>query len=369
MRIAIVTFHNAFNYGATLQCVALSYMLSKEGMEVSVIDYLPKYVEDKKSVFRYLKSIKNSNNKIKGLAKGVAYLRFAGDIQKRNSAFDDFVRQNVKLTETYVTWKDLEMNPPAADAYICGSDQVWNKVITNNCFDRAFFLQFVKSGLRIAYAVSLGETSPSGNKDELLTLTRGFDFISVREENVAKELRKVLSRDVATGIDPTLFLEEADYSIFEKPVDFAQIRYLLLYNIQNSALSISLAEKIAREKNLSIIDISPNPFQKVKGSIKKIYVGPGEFLTLVKNAEFIVTNSFHGMAFSLIYKKQFYTVPHKKRPERMISLLRLSGLESRIINSSNDELSYSLIDYDNVSEKIRKVSEVSKTLLLNAIER
>lgn len=368
MRIAIVTFHNAFNYGATLQCAALSKMLSKQGVDVSVIDYLPGYVEDKKSVFRYLKDVKKANNKIKAAAKGVAYLRFAIDIHKRNRAFDDFVRKNMNLTRTYSTERELEIDPPTADAYICGSDQVWNKVITNNAFDDVFFLQFVKNGLRIAYAVSLGETGPSENKDELSSLTKKFDFISVREENIAVELGKVLSRDVATVVDPTLLLDEADYTAFEKPVSFAPDRYLLVYNIQNSDLSISLAEKIAREKGLQIIDISPNPFQKAKGSIKKISVGPGEFLTLIKNAEYIVTNSFHGTVFSLIYRKQFYTIPHKKRPGRMVSLLRLCGLEDRIINSPDAKLSFNEIDYENVSKKIRRVSKDSKQLLLEAIE-
>lgn len=367
MKTAIVTFHNAFNYGATLQCAALSKILSKHGIEVVVIDYLPEYVENKKSIYRYLKETKKNRNKLKAVAKGIAYLRFAKDVQKRNAAFNTFVKEHMNMTKTYSSPKELDENPPKAAVYICGSDQVWNRSITGNQFDDAFFLRFVKKGRKIAYAVSLGETKPSEYRDELIKLTDGYRFISVREEDMAKELGECISTDVSTVVDPTLLLEEAEYRSFEKPVEVTTDKYLLLYNVQNSDISTGLAEIISKKKRLKIIDISPNPFRKIKGSTKRISEGPGEFLTLIRNAEFIVTNSFHGTVFSLIYRKQFFTVPHRKRSGRIISLLEMAGLENRLIDSLYYDEHNTKIDYDEVWSRIHKASDVSKDLLMKAV--
>lgn len=368
MKVVIITFHNAFNYGATLQCAALAEKLRDRGFEVSVIDYLPEYVENKKSIFRYLKDVKKAKNKLKALGKGVAYVRYANEVRRRNNAFDRFVQKHMSLTRKYSDVKELVSNPPSADTYICGSDQVWNRAITDNRFDKAFFLTFVKSGKKIAYAVSLGETKPSEVKEELSDLTEGFRFISVREEDMAKELGTYLSRDVSTVVDPTLLLREADYRAFEEPVDLSSEKYVLVYNVQNSDISLKTAETIAKKKGLEIIDISPNPFVKIKRSRKKISYGPGEFLTLIKHAEYIVTNSFHGTVFSIIYKKQFFTIPHKKRSGRMVNLLELLDLKSRIVESMPFDGIDDKIDYDEVTSKIEEASEESEKLLIEAIK-
>lgn len=343
MKISIITFHNTSNFGATLQCSALSYYLTRLGHEVKIIDYLPQYVLDKKSVFKEMKNIGKSHNKIKAMIKGLAYVVYAPALKRRDNKFEAFIQKNLVLTSTYHSYNSLNDDPPSADFYICGSDQIWNPSLTGGELDYAFFLQFVKEN-KAAYGVSMGEFDIEAEGNIVKTLVKDFSGISVREKSVAKKLSESIGKNVEVVLDCTLLLKAEEYSCMECDMAVLNKHYVLLYNVQNSKDAIAISKKIAYDHNLSIIDISPNPFAKVKGAKKIIDIGPGEFLTLIKNAEYVITNSFHGTVFSIIYERKFFSLAHSKRAGRVVDLLLSLELIDRLVKSV-EEIDDKPIDY------------------------
>lgn len=364
MKIDIITFHNTSNFGATLQCTALFNYLKKQRHEVQVINYLPVYVTDKKSAAKELRNVARSKNKVKAAVKGIAYLSKAKEIKERDRRFEEFINSNLSISETYSTYEDIKSNPPEANLYICGSDQIWNPALTGGELDEAFFLRFT-SGRKAAYGASMGEFEIEEHKDQLRKLTSDFGAISVRESSTAVRLSAVLEREVSTVLDCTLLLKKEDYEAMEKPVN-THDSYVLVYDMQRSSVTDQLAQNLARQENLKIIDISPNPFITHKNSTKMIGIGPGEFLTLVKNAEYVVTNSFHGTVFSIIYGKQFFSVPHSTRSGRVVDLLNSLNLSERLVRSGELQ-DMNPVNYDIVYSVLEGTRQGSYAYLNNVL--
>lgn len=359
MKVNIITFHNTMNFGASLQCAALSRYMTSLGHDVEVINYLPDYVMNKKSV---LKEFKKAHS-VRGIVKGFAYLSKAGTIKSKDKKYTDFLERNIRLTKPYHSYDDILSDVPQADLYICGSDQIWNPSLTGDSLDKAFFLDFVGEGkARVAYGASVGELDFEKHRDELKKLTEGFRSISVREKTVSDKLSGVIGREVNVVLDPTLLLNKEDYSSMELSCNVPSGKYLLLYNIQNSDLTISTAKKIAAERNLEIVDISANPFQKIKGTTRLLNIGPGEFLTLYKNADYVVTNSFHGTVFSIVYEKNFNSGLHTTRGGRIRDLLNSLELNNRI-TADNSDINSSDIDYHIVKNKLDSLRESSQSFI------
>lgn len=366
MKISIITFHNTSNFGATLQCTALSRYLESIGNEVFIIDYLPQYILNKKSVLKEFKKIGSSRNKLKAFAKGFAYLSHYSELRRRDMAFETFINKNLRLTSTYHTIKELCDNPPKSDFFICGSDQIWNPALTGNSFDDAFFLTFTNRD-KASYGASVGELNIEQYGNEIKAKVGDFKGVSVREISVAGRLSEVLNQDVKTVLDCTLLLKGKDYSALEKEMTLRDKPYLLFYDMQRSKASEKVARQIAEQKRLRIIDISPSPFITVKGSEKRIDIGPGEFLHLVKNASYIVTNSFHGTVFSILYHKTFLTFLHSTRSGRVVDLLNELDLHDRIVDSA-DIVPQKEINYLSVDEKLDHKRQQSYGYLRSILE-
>lgn len=352
MKICVITFHDTLNFGASLQCTALAHYLNSSGHDASIVNYLPEYVLDKKSGFKEIKNIGKSSNKVKALVKGLAYLSKSGNIKEKNRNYESFLSSNIQRTKAYHTLDDLMKDPPEADLYICGSDQIWNPALTGGKLDPAFFLKFAK-GRKAAYGASVGELDIAGNAEELKELTGDFMRISVREKSVAPDMAKAVGKDVSVVLDCTLLLDKDEYIKMESTWPETQKPYVLIYNVQNSVESVRIAQKIASEKGLDIIDISPNPFAKVKGVRKLMNIGPGEFLRLFHGAEYVVTNSFHGTVFSIIYEKNFWALGHSKRAGRTFDLLESLGLLDRFIKESSEITDYA-VNYSIVKDLLEK---------------
>lgn len=350
MKIDIITFHDTANNGATLQCCALSRYLEKHGAYVEVIDYMPLYVCKRKRIFKSIEPEKGVKHTLRTIKNNIITAAYSSRIKKRNRRFDEFIHNNIRLTRRYENEKDLFQDPPEADLYICGSDQIWNPVLTGGELDNSFFLRFAK-GRKSSYGVSVGEVDVGEYKDEYLKLTADLDAISVRERSSARELSKVLGKTVEVVADCTLLLDETDYSLMERSDIKIDEPYLLLYNIQHSLTTIAIARREAEKRGLIIVDISPKPFKRVTGAIHLFDIGPAEFLSLFRGASFVVTNSFHGCTFSVIYKKQFVTVPHTVRFARMVDLMETLDIRDRIAYDSAYEVSGE-IDYKRVYDNL-----------------
>lgn len=349
--IGIITFHNEKNYGAILQNYALQYYLKSMGYnDVYTINYI-------EPTEKYIKDIFVKNNKsfyIKRFFKVLVtnFIYFNKNFI-RNVNFKKFINKNINLYGKYKNEKELKLNPPKLDVYITGSDQVWNTKITNGLKD-VYTLNFGNDNtIRMSYAASLGNKEIESNEiNDYKYKINKINYISVREESARNILSNILNKNVEVVLDPTLLLSKDDWlKIIDDNLEYDE-KYILVYDLEKNDKLYTFAQEIAKILNLKIINFRR---KKIKNVISKYHVGPDGFLNLFNNTELVITNSFHGLAFSLIFEKDFFIFPHSKTFSRTENLLEKVNLTNRIIKENIDYDSLLInrkIDYHNVKEKI-----------------
>lgn len=346
MRVYTLTFNFALNYGAQLQMYALQKYLEKNEIEVSVVNYHPKWVEKRDDSF----SIKNLILKIFNA--------------KKRKIFEKFQNDYIHFTTYCRTIQDIEFLPQP-DCYIAGSDQIWNSDLTRG-IDKAFFLDFKTTAKKIFYAASIGIDELSiENLKLMIPMLSKCDAISVREKNLQNEMNIPEIPKTRCVLDPSFLLEKDDYLRISKNIPMK--KYVLIYQMRTDNRCYELAKKIADKYNLSIVEIGA--LRKKNGVNEvKYFFGPAEFLGYFLNAEYIVTNSFHGTVFSIIFRKQFFTVELETNQMRITSLLQRLRLMDRVISSTNiQQISISNIDYSICEPFINKEILKSKEFLEQVI--
>ena len=366
MKASLVTLHRVFNYGSVLQTYATQRIFEDAGCEVEVVDYITEQRTAKRillgkgAFFR----LKNAKRIIRLPFKTASFL-----IKKRK--FGKFLKKNCSLTkQKYIKAEDIIKNPPEADIYITGSDQVWNSQY-NEGVDKGFFLEYAPENKKcIAFVSSFGKkTLASDEKEITREYLKKYDALSVREDSAA-EILKDLGYSSECLIDPTLQINKAEWQKIASPRLIKQ-KYLilmLLYNEDNGATDY--ARKIADEKGLKLVKISWELKKHKKVDKLMTHRTPEDFLSLFANADFVVTNSFHGLAFSINFNRDFVVVPRKEFNSRLESLLRLTGLESRMAFSESDaiEASRADINYDNVNCILEEERARVKKFVENSIK-
>lgn len=346
--IKIITLHKVFNYGSVLQTYATVKLFEKENCNVSVIDYISKRFDNKKIFINF---DYEGNN----LKKAIYTVLRIPIILKRKVLFNTFLRKHVKFTKRYHYYRDLLNNPPQADIYITGGDQCWNK--NDNSFDPAYYLKFGdKKTKRVSFSTSVGEDNLTvSEKKKLINLLNDYNMISTREKSSALILSELLNKKVDYIIDPTLQLNSGDWDIIASKRLVKQ-KYLLLYLLYDEDLGATdFAIKYAHENNLKIVQINFKLKKKSNIDILMSHRSPADFLALIRDAEFIVTNSFHGLAFSVNYNKQFVVFKRKNANNRMYNFLKLINLENRLIDKTCSISSISdKINYTNVNKILEK---------------
>jgi len=362
MRIGILTFHCAHNYGAVLQCYALQETLKSMGHEVEVIDYLPDFLTASYRRFSLNRFL--SKNPFALIKKTIREFWLLDIRIKRYAAFNNFICSRLYLSKR-VNGKSI---PQDYDIYIMGSDQIWNPRITKG-FDLVYFggFQFAKGKRKyISYAASMGfqELSDS-DKRFCASALQNFDSISVREFQTASLLQPLISKKIETVIDPTLLV---DVKIWEAMAVAPRIgkKYVLVYQIGVDHDIIRLAKKIAKEINAVVVEVMAWAYPR-KSRYRMQCATPEEFLGWVKYASCIVTTSFHGTAFSVIFNRPFYNVTGDRNDVRSRSLLKSLGLENRII-TKNSSSAFSEIDYNDANRKIYSLQSKSKNFIKKAVE-
>lgn len=370
MEIKTITCHDVYNYGASLQAYALQRHLENLGHHVEIIDYLPDYLNR-----RYHFLSVSPNSKLYRLAKifypispiiGIWQNRRELKFWKRKKRFDEFKKNYLKTTcNTYRSFDELQTNKPEADLYIAGSDQIWNTQYSNGK-DPAFYCLFEDDKRKcISYAASFGTHKIYKGYEEFVKKgLSNFRAISIREQT-GVQIAKSLNYNAQLVIDPVFLLENSDWINFCK---FSKIKekYVLVYDfLHNDSRIKELAVKLAskgRFKIYSINDISSLPYAD-----KNINdAGPIEFLQYIYNAQIIISTSFHATAFSVIFEKEFYTLPliGHSNSSRMKDFLSSLNLNERFISEKLKE-DYKPIDYSQSSLKLRTYIETSKKWLSN----
>lgn len=364
-KIGIITFHNAHNYGAVLQAYALQKVLSKSN-DVELINY------KNKAISRGYRIIKINKKSFR-----LFIITFFSDLInlrkniKRYKVFEDFINKKLKLTKPYKSVEELKNNFPKKDIYITGSDQVWNSQITQGLSD-AYTLNFGDVNInRISYAASIGNANINDlEKDEFIKKLSNLNYISVREENAKNSLQNLIKNNIEVVLDPTLLVkkEEWDKEIINEVQK--DEKYILAYVVAKDDDHLKILNKLSEKTGLKIIHFD-NSNAAIKNILANKYTaGPLEFISLVKNAEYIVCTSFHATIFSIIFNKKFWVVPHKKTGSRVINLLKKLGISERAVNSLEEfeKLDYDKeIDYENVNKRLEEERKKSIDWLNNAI--
>lgn len=349
MKTGVVTFHSAHNYGATLQAWALQKALKKLGTEPCIVNYHPQVIDRLYVVPR-----------LDTMAKRIQYLK-KKDVRRRRkklkvkyAKYQAFLREHFKLAGDYTSFEELAANPPGMDCYITGSDQVWNPDHTGG-YDPAYLLEFAEKGSRrISYAASIGrERFPAQYRENYANALARFDAISVREQSAAGAVREAAGELPAVVLDPTLLLDRKEYEEIKVPTERGE-RYILVYMMETNRKLIQLADSISIATGLPVIQRKPGKI--FRNELDSFYTHtPGEFLGEMEKAEYVITNSFHGTVFSIIYERPFISMLHSQTGSRTIDLLNSLGLESHILYEARDFKDMKQFDIENPRELQKRI--------------
>lgn len=341
MKINILTFHYANNYGAVLQCYALSKAIEQMGYSVELLNLIP-----------------NKSEKISLKSKLRIYLL--------NRKFDSFRKNELpKQTEVFSNLEQLNSSYPSADYYVVGSDQVWNPQITKDN-SLAYFFSFLKNERRIAYAASFGVEEWNWEVAEVKGLLNKFSAIGIRETQGVELCSKVFNINSEKVVDPTLILNSyQDLLKGEKPLDVE----LATFKFQKGVDWYLFINNFSSMHKLDLVHI--NDYKLLKKGKSFNFCSVSKWLNILASSKFIVTDSFHCMVFAIIFKKQFIALPaHKGRTSRMKSLLSDLGLLERFFETYEEvdnKIASEKIDYSSVDKKLTKLKSHSIEFLSRSL--
>lgn len=377
MKIGIITFHQSHNCGSMLQAFALQHVLNELGYKNEIIDFANR---GSREIYSILPPIHPFRRGIRGRLKNwICVLPFYFLIKRQSSFYYSFLKDHLTLSaKSYFSNHDLQCAKFNYTHYVCGSDQVWNTRCPDA--DDSYFLNFVKFGKKIAYAVSMAAnriTDFSENISHYKNLLSSFDAISVRETNAIKEIHKLGVTDVQLLLDPTLLLSQKDWEnalpIGERIINE---EYIFYYAYSYSDEVNKIVKHISEEYNLSVYIMEA----RILGTTNVRQLGfrlcdksgPLAFLNLMKYAKLSLTTSFHGTVFSVIFHKPFWFINssmHSEYDDRASSLLEQVGLPEHLIYGKQllQQNVMESIDYEIVEKHIYILKNKSKTFLVNAL--
>lgn len=356
-KVAIMTlYYRNKNYGGLLQSFALTKLVRKAGYNCEQLcwKYIP-YISNNISSQRLGFNLRVRNFSFK-ILKFFLYKIYASRINFRNKEFEKF-EQSIPHSEIKYTRENIDKANEEYDGFIAGSDQIWNM----SWYNPEYFLNFVsKDKYKFSYAASMPDIDISeADKNKVIKHLENFDDISVRESNTADFLTKTLNRNVLTVLDPTLLLGEEEWSKLASERLIKQ-KYIFCYFLGKNPEDRKLVKSFARKTGLKIASFPHlNSFNLVDIGFAKynFYVGPKEFLSLIKNAEYVFTDSFHAAVFSNIFKVKHFVFSRKGQnmDSRVETLLAMFEQQHRFCDTT-DKYNVNYI----LSQKDKTVSGESK---------
>lgn len=376
MRIGIITYWSSSdNYGQQLQCFALQKYIKGLGHDAYLIKYMP--ISSVPLWRRIVRSIKYRllvSSEQKENDKKNAEISSTNELLNAKRNFVGFRNNYIDSTDiVYHSIHELRANPPKADVYICGSDQVWNNRLEDEN-TAGWFLDFGSPKTRrLSYAASIGREIDSKEYESFSKYLKRFDAISVREQKANDFCHHLGFEKSIVAIDPTLLLKSSDYNVLnngiKKEGSSKPYAFIYLLNIRNSdEVYWDEFHKMIQENDLSVRVVASSgylPAQDFLPGYQNEQATIPEWLSLIKHSEFVITTSFHGVVFCLLNHKPFYAVllnnEFSKGNDRIISLLKTVGLEKKIVSSASDinSIKFVEINWDNVDEKLSKLRKES----------
>ncbi len=375
-KIGILTSTPSFNdnYGAVLQAYALQVKLTELGHEPWDLVYRDKserVPEKKGTPLERFKAIFLSGN---SFSSGIAVVKTKRSRALRERAFRSFLAERLSVAPGTLDYGWLVEHVSDYDAYICGSDQVWNPRCHGGVNDPGYFLQFA-CGVRrtVSYAPSFGvSVLPESCLQNLGDYASNIDFVSVREDSGAKLLSEA-GIDAQVVVDPTLLLAAADYDLAATRPDWLPERYLAVYKFGERSEYDKRIRATARRLGLDVVNIPArldSPFRT------RWNLGPAEFLAIIRDAELVCTDSFHATVFSTVYRTPCIVFPRdtpgskKSMNSRMEGLLRRLGMEARYASTPAgwDNALQAELDYDEAHRRLAEWRSDSEAFLQKALD-
>ena len=377
-KIGLVSVHNP-NYGSMLQTYALHTYLYEIGADNEIILYTKK---NDLRLIRRLMNIQLVLMKGRVLYRDMFCRFFHPDIAKqlslRMSKFEDFKNKHFKFSRNHIGWKDLLTTNQDYDTFIIGSDQVWNPINIGTDF---FNLLFTEDGkYRISYASSFGVSSiPNSQIQKTRHYLERIQCLSTREKTGVEIIKNLTGRDAELVCDPTLLVNKDLWDRMKGEKRFINEKYIFCYFLGNNPGHRDFANrfkaqtgyKLVALQHLDELILSDINF----ADIKAFDVGPAEFVNLISNAEFVLTDSFHGTIFSLLYHKRFFTFSRFESSSkgstnsRVVSLLEMMGVKEHHIKVTQtiDDCLKAEIDFDSIDKKIDVFRQKSREYLHKAL--
>ncbi len=356
-KIAVITMSHSTNYGGVLQSVALDCVLKRQGADSTFIVHQPPrkaynsirdYLENRATICSS-DGIKNKIRIAGGIVKTILSNRDYFNQRAKIKSFNEF-QNELKSTPYFPDCESIRKAGLVYDAYITGSDQVWNSKFSRGKLDDCYMLSFVEEGKKYSYAASTGGKKADSEISLICEKIRDFEGISVREETLRKQLSQQ-GINAITVADPTLLISREEWTTMEKKVRLPE-HYIMVYCLEHDAELDECIRQVSEKTGYPVIDVFPK-VSKIKAKYKKqcLRYGPAEFLYTIDNADYVLTNSFHALAFSFIFQKKFGCVLRKGQEERMTDFLELLSLKDRIINKKNCQKVLEYIEYSSISIK------------------
>lgn len=359
-KIGIITFHNSYNCGSMLESYAMQTIIEKQNIQAEIVNFSS---DGQKELY----SVWFKNNSIKNIIKNIILIPVHKRLINNNNKYEEFKNKNFKLSKQYNSGDKIdEMD---YDIVIAGSDQIWN--ITIKDADDVYFLNWVKNARKVAYSPSFGAKKISDyttNIEKYQNYLTDFDALSIRENNGKKWLKELINKDVDVLLDPTLLLDCEDYDKIMATDIKINDKYIFFYSPSFNINICKYVKKIADKYNLKVITWSTKSYctKMIKrfGFVLPDYENPSMYLYLIKNAELVLTTSYHGTIFSTIYRKKFITIKNGEmygNDDRVITLLSQMDMMDRLIPYEfDDKFDYlSNVDYSKYDESIKKLREKS----------
>ena len=396
-RVAIITlFHGSTNYGGVLQAYALQTVISELGFDSKQLRFSKTSIDDdstiiriKKRMISLLQDINNIDELIELLIKICRYslslvyrlvqlpsqkLYINSRRELRRNNFEKFNRKYIESSIVY-TNDTIAGSVNDYDIFVCGSDQIWNP----SWYTKAYFLSFVPDTcLKIAYAVSIGVDKLSEEQIAFMqTLVNRIQHISVREEKAKELLSDFTDKEVEWVLDPTLLLTSEEWNSIastEKIKTPYVLSYILGNNKQNRTCVSSFAKKMSM-KLVTLPFVASNDIRQIFFGDMHSYGGPDSFIALIRDAEYVITDSFHGMVFSILFHKKFVMLKrtndekHGSMNSRLYSMSKIFHLEGQIVDSSNTDFDQIInsINYAPIDIILEEWRRKSKTYLIKSL--
>lgn len=373
MKTGIVTWTTYNNLGTVLQAYALQAFLNQAGIENEIISDRP--------IIEARKAKSADSQKQKSMFSLLIHPRRL--LKKIGKGFEDKKRESYFLTQQKIgefktkelrIWEAKDLDFPKCldcifDAFLCGSDQIWSTLDVN--FDGYYYLNFTNKS-KISYAPSLGVAEiPEDKKGLIRSWLKDYKALSVREENMSQKLSDLMKRKVEWVVDPTMLHAKAFWEEFADISCVPEKQYIICYFLENQKWYFRYAEAVARKKGMDLFLIPSCYSFSDRSDIIKSGIGPKEFLGLIQNAAFVLTDSFHATIFSLIFEKQFLTLQRfasankENQNSRIKSLLGYAELQNHIVVEEKDfeEKDIQDVDYRIAGKKIKQLIDISKLYL------